>query len=158
MPEDQELIARAVEALNRRDSDALAAQMHDEVEWRPALTAGGHLEGAVYRGRDGLVRYFTDLDAEFASTHLTAESIEPVREGRVLFRGRVRAVGRASGVSLDVPVWSVWEVRDGKVLRGTGFMSEAEALEAAGVRQSPLRPAAGPQPAAASEGATGRPR
>ena len=47
------------------------------------------------------------------------------------------ARGRASGINLDVPIWAVWEFRDGKVLRGTAYLNEAQALEALGLGEEP---------------------
>ena len=81
------------------------------------------------------MRYLDDLDAEFASTDIKIESLEPIDEDRVLYRGRVVARGRASGINLDVPIWAVWELREGKIWRGVAFLSEDEALQAAGLRE-----------------------
>ena len=132
--ENVEVLRSGIDALNRRDVDALAQLTHDQAEWRPALTAGGSLEGAVYRGQEGMLRYLSDLDAEFADTRMAVESLEAVGANQVFFRGRVTARGRASGINLDVPIWAVWELHEGKVLRGTAFLNEAEALEAVGLR------------------------
>ena len=134
-PENVEILRRGVRALNDRDRGALGQLVHEDAEWRPALTAGGALERTVYRGVDGVVRYLDDLDAEFASTDIKIESLEPIDEDRVLYRGRVVARGRASGINLDVPIWAVWELREGKIWRGVAFLSEDEALQAAGLRE-----------------------
>ena len=80
-----------------------------------------------------MLRYLDDLDAEFADTQFQVASIEAIDPSRVFYRGRVTARGRASGINLDVPIWAVWELHDGKVLRGTAFLNEAEALEAVGL-------------------------
>lgn len=40
--------------------------------------------------------------------------------------------GRASGVPLNVPIWAVFTVSEGKMLRGTAYRSEEEARDAAG--------------------------
>ncbi len=82
-----------------------------------------------------MLRYLSDLDAEFADTQIGVESIEVIDPSRVFYRGRVTARGRASGINLDVAIWAVWELHEGKVLRGTAFLSEAEALEAVRMRE-----------------------
>jgi len=133
-PDNVDLLRRGIAAINSRDRAALAELTHEQAEWRPALTAGGALEGSVYRGLGGMERYLDDLDAEFAKTDITIESLAPIDERRVFYRGRVIAEGRESGVELEVPIWAVWEVRDGKVWRGVAFLNEREALEAAGLR------------------------
>ena len=59
--ENAELLRRAVEAYNRRDIEALVAELDPEVEWHPALP--GPLEGAatIYRGHDGIAEMFRDF-------------------------------------------------------------------------------------------------
>jgi ketosteroid isomerase-like protein len=129
-----ELVAAALEALNARDTEAAARLLHEDVEWRPLLTAGGALEGSVYRGPESVARYMEDLDEVFLDTHIETISLESAAPDRVLFEGRVTARGRESGVPLDVQIWAAWEIRDGKGHRGTAYWSRAEALDALGER------------------------
>ena len=133
--ENVEVVRECLRALNARDRAALAQITREDAEWRPALTAGGHLEGAVYRGVDGIARYFADLDAEFDNTDVKVERLEPIEGDRVFFSGRVHAQGKASGINLDAPIWAVWELRDRKIQRGIAFLNEADALEAVGLRE-----------------------
>jgi ketosteroid isomerase-like protein len=130
--DDLEQLAAGVRALNARDVEALAGVLHEDCEWRPAVTAGGALERSVYRGPEGLARYMEDLDEVFTDTHQETISLEPAGSDRVLYEGRVTARGRASGVPLDVQIWAVWEFRDGKAYRGTAYLSRAEAVGALG--------------------------
>ena len=95
-----------------------------------------------------MIRYLSDLDAEFVDTQIAVERLEAIGPSRVFFRGRVTARGRASGINLDVPIWALWEVHEGKVLRGTAFLNEADALEAVGLREQIPR---GQQDAAAAQ-------
>ena len=127
------LMARGLEAINARDEDAIATLITDEMEWRPALTAGGHLERTVYRGRRGMLEYLDDLDRAFDEWSFQVEEIEAVGEDRVLYRGRFAARGRRSGVPLDSRIWGVWRIENGRFMLGTGFLTEAEALQAAGL-------------------------
>ncbi len=138
--ENVEVLAAGIAALNARDADAIEAVAHDEVEWRPALTAGGHLEGSVYRGRSGMLKYLEDLDSAFDETLFEVEAFEAIGSNHVLYRGRVTARGKTSEVPLEVKVWGLWEIRDGKVFRGAGFLTEGEALEAAARRSVRSRP------------------
>jgi ketosteroid isomerase-like protein len=133
MPDENiKLLTAGLEALNARDEEAIQAVVTDELEWRPAVTAGGSLERKVYRGKRAMIEYWTDLDADFDETRFFIERVEPIGTDRVLYRGRVTARGKASGVPLDLAVWGLWQIRDGKLVRGTAFRTEAEALEAAG--------------------------
>ena len=133
--ETVELMAAAIEALNERNTKAVDALFDDEVEWQPALTAGGAVEGTVYRGKPGMRKYIEDVDIGFAEVRLEIQGIDSVGSDRVLYRGRLIARGSASGVSLDVPIWGLWEMRDGKLLRGKGFLTKQEALAAAGLSE-----------------------
>jgi hypothetical protein len=46
------------------------------------------------------------------------------------------ARGRGSGVEVEMQLFAVWTLREGKVLRLTGgYRDRAEALEAAGLRE-----------------------
>lgn len=131
--ENVEIILKGIDALNQRDFDTLSEFTDEQAEWHPSLTAGGALERSVYRGRDAMRQYLNDLDDLFADTHFEVDHLDSVDAHRVFFRGRVTARARASGIPLDVPIWALWEVRDGKVVRGTAYLREEEALEAVGV-------------------------
>jgi ketosteroid isomerase-like protein len=133
--ENVEIVVRAIGLLNARDADATKALCDEEIEWRPAVTAGGAIEGAVYRGLDGMVRYFEEVDSGFAEMRFETERLDEIEGGRVLFRGRVIARGARSGVPIDVPVWGLWTVRRGKLTKGVAFLTEQEALEAVGLAE-----------------------
>lgn len=126
-----EVLREAIEAMNRRDAAASVELMHEEGEWRPLLTAGGELERPVYRGPEGIVRYWRELDELFDEFDIHVEAIEDLGGGLLLFEGRVLARGRASGVPLDTHLWALWRVRDGKVLHGTAFRTREDVLAAA---------------------------
>ena len=53
----------AISGLNARDTRVVDALFDDEVEWRPAVTAGGAVEGSVYRGKAGMEGLLTEMDA-----------------------------------------------------------------------------------------------
>ena len=97
------------------------------------MTAGGELERPVYRGPQGMAKYFADLDDLFETPTIHIDSLDAVGPDRVLFSGRVTARGRGSGVPLDERIWAVYEVHGGKLTRGTPYRSHEEALEAAGL-------------------------
>lgn len=130
--ENIELIRRQLEAFNRSDADVVSAAWTEDAEWRPALTGGGALEGTVYRGPDG-IRAYLHVQAETWRSVATAVrrtwDIGPL----VLLEVSVTAVGRSSGVSLERTTWNLFKTQDGKISAGTVYLSQAEALEAAGL-------------------------
>lgn len=56
-------------------------------------------------------------------------------EGHVMVSLTQRGRGKQSGAEASWNVWQLWTVRDGRVVRGQGFTSKSEALEAVGLRQ-----------------------
>jgi ketosteroid isomerase-like protein len=133
--ENVETLRRAINLLNAGDAQGIKSLCDDEVEWRPAVTAGGAIEGAVYRGADGMAQYVDEFDSGFDEMRFEIDRIDEVASDQVLYRGRVIARGATSGVPLDVPVWGLWTVRSGKLVRGAAFLTEQEALEAAGLSE-----------------------
>ncbi len=125
-----EVVQRGFEALARRDLSGMEHVFADDGEWRPLLTAGGDLERPVYRGPEGMAKYWADLDELFEDTQMHMGSLDPVGPNHVLFSGRVTARGRQSGVPLDEQIWAVYELREGRLVRGTAYRSQEEALEA----------------------------
>ena len=69
--------------------------------------------------------YRTDLDG----FNVEAEEIRDVGGDRVLFLGRIRWRGVASGIETESPFAMVITVRDGKMFHSVDHLSREEALE-----------------------------
>ena len=54
---------------------------------------------------------------------------------RVVLTAHHRGRGRGSGVEVDTRLYSVYTLRDGRVVRADEYADRAEALEAAGLRE-----------------------
>ena len=133
--ENVELARRVMDAWSRRDVEgALVGLIHKDIEWHPALTAGG-LEGTVYRGHAGIREWFRELDEAWASLSVDLLDFREVGEDRVLQLGCFLAVGKESGVPIDQPQANLMEMHEGKVTRAWGFASHEEALKAAGLSE-----------------------
>jgi SnoaL-like domain len=121
---------RAFDAFNRRDLDAFLDFLDPAVQFQ-SLVVG--MEGD-YHGHEGIRRYWRDVLA--ASPDFTAEVVD-VRD---LGDGTLtKLVARGHGAGSDVPyeqtLWSVSRGRGGaKAVWIANFATEAEALEAAGLR------------------------
>jgi ketosteroid isomerase-like protein len=134
--ENVELVRRLYRYFNGGATGFAPDLWHEDAEIRPALIGGGHLEGAVYRGHDG-VSEFVAMQAETWES-VTAEPVGIRDLGTyLLVETRLRAVGRASGIELTDVTWNVWEIRDGKVARLRIFTELEEALETVGLRKKP---------------------
>jgi ketosteroid isomerase-like protein len=115
------------------DIDALALEaMHPDVELLGAL--GGMEEGAVTRGREAVTRAL-DVDSEiWAERRLELQ--EAIDAGdRVVALVHEYRRGKGSGVVVEADIALVYEFEEGKVVRIAPYMSQADALEAAGLSE-----------------------
>jgi ketosteroid isomerase-like protein len=124
------LARNAIAAFNRRDVAALIEMTTDDFAW---MTWTGTVEPTVYRGADGLASYFLDADV-WEVLNLEAEEFRDLGD-RVLVVGTFHARGGGSGVEIHAPYYSAFYVSGGKLARVLSFRTEAEALEAAGLRE-----------------------
>jgi hypothetical protein len=126
-----ELVYRAIDTFNRRDLDAFLALMDPGVEFTPYERV---LEGlGPYRGHDGVRTWWEDSFA--ALPDLSAELSEVRDLGDITFaRGRLRGTGAGSGATFERTLWMANEWRNKKQVWWHAFGSEAEALEAVGLR------------------------
>ena len=122
----------AIDAFNERDFETIDGLVDELVEWRPALSPGGVVETTVYRGKREVATYVEEVASGLGDMRVDVEHIEPVDADRALYRAQVSVDKTSSGIPLDLPIWGIWKVRDGKLVRGQEFLSEGEALEAAG--------------------------
>ncbi len=75
---------------------------------------------------------FLDVQGEtWESVIATAVHSRAVGD-RVLVEVSLDAVGRASGTPVDQTTWNVFAIRGGKIAEGRVYVTEAEALDAAG--------------------------
>jgi ketosteroid isomerase-like protein len=128
--EDVQLARDAVAAYNRRDVAGLVELTTADLEW---VTWTGTVERTAYHGAEGLARYFRDSDV----WELLNLEIREFRElgDAVLVVGMFHARGGGSGVEVDVPYYSAFFTRGGKLARVLSFQTEDEALRAVGPRE-----------------------
>jgi ketosteroid isomerase-like protein len=130
--ENVELVHRVYDAINRHDLDAFLAFMDPEVEGVARFLG---MEGDPYfHGHSGVREWWRDLHATFPD--YSAEVLEVRDVGELVFVSvRIRGHGADSGVPFDEALWHTGKLRDGKVAWWRTFRSEAEALNAAGLRE-----------------------
>jgi ketosteroid isomerase-like protein len=130
--ENVEAVRRSIEAFNRRDLAALLAFADTEVVVAPRITA---MEGGDFnRGHDGVRRWYESLLDVFPDFKLEADEIRSEGDRTI---AALRGVGH--GVGSDTPIddrfWQVAEWREGKCVWWRTYGSEADALEAVGLRE-----------------------
>jgi ketosteroid isomerase-like protein len=132
--ENVEAFKRAAEAINRRDIEALLAEVDSEVEWYPVMLASVAGGAAVYRGHEGVRAWIGDVDETFGETYSEFPEIRDLGD-RVVAIGRLRVRGKESGVEVESPIIYVADFRNGKAFHVRTYLDREEALAAAGLRE-----------------------
>jgi ketosteroid isomerase-like protein len=105
---------------------------HPQVEWE--LIGEMTLDQAgPMRGRDALLDYWRRFWGAWkpgAAWEIT--ELRRLGDEQVLACGRLRVVGRSSGVESSAPVFQLWTVREGLIVRFLGCDDRATAVKAAG--------------------------
>ena len=128
--ENVEVARNAVVAFNRRDVPALVELTTDDFQW---VTWTGTVEPTVYHGADGLASYFRDSDV-WEVLNLDVQEFRDLGD-RVLVAGTFHARGGGSGAEIHASYFAAFFVSGGKLARVLSFRTEAEALEAVGLRE-----------------------
>jgi ketosteroid isomerase-like protein len=133
-----ELTRRLLEAFNLRDIDAGAALCDLQIELDSALSE----VGGIYRGHDGLRRYFQDLeDAWGDEARREPEAYFDLGEHTLmLYVAHLR--GRHSGVELAQPAAAAAKWRDGLCVYIKNYAHKEDALSDLGVSEDTLEPIA----------------
>jgi ketosteroid isomerase-like protein len=122
-----EMAREGLRAFNDRDVEWLIANSTPDCEWYPAVAGG--VQPEPYRGEEGLRKFWQEHQEVWEEFVLEAEEIRDLNN-HVLVFGHVRAKGRA-GVAFEHSLDALWEVRDGKFLKGRSYLDRKEALRAA---------------------------
>ena len=129
--ENVEIAQRAIDVFNGSDVDAFAALATPDFEWSPSMSA---IEGEIFRGREGIEKYFASLDAAWKSFQILAGRFCDLAD-LVVMLGRLEGRGKASGVPVDASLGMVFDFRGGKMSRIRGYLDHGEALRAAGLSE-----------------------
>jgi len=129
--ENVELAYRVQGAYNRRDIDAFLALCDPEVELISRIV---ELEGGPHRGHDGVRSWWENLHGVFPDFSAEIEDVRDLGDVTVA-RVRLRGHGTGSDAPMEQTAWHVTEWRHKKAIWWRVFLSETEALEAAGLRE-----------------------
>ena len=130
MPEGNlDLVKRVFMAWQSGAIEQLDELLAPDVEWRPtALSDAGH---SVFRGIDGVHEWITAVLSRHGEVYNEIHEMRDLGD-RVLVLGRVvEKVGDETRVDAEL-AW-LFNVYEGQITRGEGFLSVEEALVAAGL-------------------------
>jgi ketosteroid isomerase-like protein len=126
--ENVELVRRVNNAFNRGDFEAWLANADPDVRIRSSFT------GQEYHGLEGAREWWREVRGAFSDFQIEHEELRDVGDF-VLVRAAIRGHGTDSSAPFDTTAWMVMEFRKGKCVASLNFLSEADALEAAGLRE-----------------------
>ena len=131
--ENVELVRLMWAALEREDIEAQLELCDEQMEIRnpPEFPVTG-----PYHGHNGVRQWATENWEVFTNLRFEVEEIIEAPDDETLVSVQ-RTVGRMRHTEIPIDVrWAgVWTVRNGKALRAHGYLSKAEALEAAGLSE-----------------------
>jgi ketosteroid isomerase-like protein len=128
-----EIVRRVYETFAQRGDPhirqkAVADLWHEDARFYPLLLGGGALEGAVYEGHEGLLRFYEQADDTWSALTLESVELRDLDQSRVLALVRWSAVGEGSGAGVSAEAWVVFALRDEKIIEARTFAAEANAL------------------------------
>jgi ketosteroid isomerase-like protein len=126
--ENVEVVREWFERWNRHERWFLEHEVH------PDMQVVSRIQNEPFRGRGGLRRWIQEIDEQFQEWELIVDEWRDVGD-LVVGLGRIRLLGRESGVGFDQPAGWLLEIKDGKLFRLQNFVRPEEALEAAGLSE-----------------------
>ncbi len=124
-----DIVRRAFEAWNAGDIDRVIELVGPEFEFIPFRS---QLEGACYRGADGMRQFARDVAEEWEYVRIAPDEFRDAGE-QVLVLGCYETRGRASGVDVELPAAWVAQLQDGKLVHLRSYSDRDVALAAAGL-------------------------
>ena len=97
---------------------------HDDFEWRPAIVSMGE---RIFVGRDGFKSWQEDMDTITQEARQTDFELSALDDRVVLVLSRMAIVGKESGASFESEYGAVYEMEDGRGVRGRAFLSHEDA-------------------------------
>jgi len=127
-----EVVRRSFDAIGRGDVDDVLACYDREAEFMP-LT-GTLVESGGYHGHAGIRSYFAEAAETWERMRPHADDIRTIGN-EVVVLGGCAVRGKGSAAEADSPMAWVITVRAGKITSNRAYRTNAEALEAAGLRE-----------------------
>jgi ketosteroid isomerase-like protein len=131
VPQNVEIIEGFSESWTKKDLAGVMERAHPEIEFDWSASRSPFSD--VYRGHQGLMRFWKDQEDAFEE--FSVELVEAVEcdSERLITVNKVRAKGRGSGATTEARGAMLWTVRDGAIVSAKLFQERAEALQAAGL-------------------------
>jgi ketosteroid isomerase-like protein len=125
--EARESVRRLLEAVNRRDVDAIKAEIASDFELHPMVTVWQR----TYLGHAGVEEWQRDLLELWDEFGIEADEIQNRGEETVIVVGRWHGRPRSAPTPLEGPIAAVVRMSGGEATRADIYLDEAAASAAA---------------------------
>jgi ketosteroid isomerase-like protein len=133
--ENVEIAQRAIDAWNSDDLDGFLATLDPEVEWHPSIEPALEGKRTTYQGHDGARMAWGEYRGEaWEGLKIRSQEFRDLGDS-VLHLGHMDFAGRATGIEFGQELGQLFSFRGGRIARSQDFLSHAEALDAAGLRE-----------------------
>jgi ketosteroid isomerase-like protein len=129
MSQENVEIVREIFARLRR-SESVLDVLSPAVVWEARM---GPEEGQ-HHGVEAVADYYRRYFGTWENFRVEIEEVRQLPDGRVFVAARDSGRGKQSGVEVEMLVFQIWTLEEGKVVRWQGFPSREQALEAAGLQ------------------------
>jgi ketosteroid isomerase-like protein len=136
--ENVEIVRRVFEefqaGMERGDPGAFfdSETTSDDYEWITDVPIEGR---SVWRGREGFVEFMRAWTEDFEDWSFRVERWVDAGDDRVVALTHQSGTGKGSGVPVEFEGRQVYELADGRIARVRNYLSQAGALEAAGLSE-----------------------
>lgn len=113
------LVERLFDAFNRRDLEEIVSLCDPGMAFFPVTTAEEVGREAPYVGPEGLDAYLADVATVWEELLVRATQVDSLGD-QLMVRGRVYVRSRERGIR-DLPAAWLWQVREGRFVRGEVF-------------------------------------
>jgi ketosteroid isomerase-like protein len=124
-----EIVGRVLRSYGNQDVDGLELDIHPDVELD--YSDSDAPDASVFRGRAACLAFVQGRYEDFADRSFEVLELIDAPPDAVIAVGRMRGIGRASRVTVDAHSFTLWTVRDSKIIRIKLFRTRDAALEAA---------------------------
>jgi ketosteroid isomerase-like protein len=131
--ENVEIVEKAFDAYIRGDTDGVLRWCDENI----VITQPPELPGASRQqhGHSGVLEAFTIWPEQWDDYRIEVLTIADAPGGKVFTTTRTRGRGKQSGVGVEMDFSFVFTIRDAKISEWQLFVSEDQALEAAGLSE-----------------------
>jgi ketosteroid isomerase-like protein len=128
---NRERLMTVVDALARGDVDAVQALCHPDAELRPTIMA---VDSRAFSGDHLIADWLAFVGEVWDDYGMEFGAVLAETEDKIVFSATQTGRAKASGAPLAELRYVVYVFKDDLIWRATGYATEQEALEAAGLR------------------------